>query len=500
MVEVYHTVVYCGVMTVKTARKKSVKKSSAKERVCAVFSRSLYVTVYTVFVGAVLGGAVTIAAVRYTSFGSVIPLADGGMTAVHIEEEVDLSFRPADEMKPEELRDIDLTDFWEVWRLIESEYVPKPVRYSADARAGISADDAAPADDSMPADDSASRPNREELLYGAMDGLARSTGDIYTTFFSPKDTDRFREEVLEGEVDGIIGSYIHMKGGVLTVAKAFKNGPAYAAGLRTGDLILEVDGVKTALYNLDQAVDAIRGPRGTAVNLKVYRPASDDEFELSVVRDLVEIPSVETEVRDKVFIIRLLTFTKKTPAMFRRAMLEFARQVESGGPTRILLDMRGNSGGLLGVAVHIANIFLTENSVILYEYDGTEKLRAYRSGRSIFKTAARPKMTVLVDGGTASASEILAATLRFHGLADIVGTRTTGKGSVQSVKNIGNGSSVLKITTAHWLTPEKSIISENGITPDADYAEEVKEFLKRDDTADVEEYVLRKAVRHLGAK
>ena len=281
-------------------------------RVCAVLTRPPYFAAIIIFIAAAVGCMATLAVVRYTSFASGFLLADDGASHVHIREVVDLSFRPADEKKPEELEEINLTDFWEVWRLIESEYVPKPVRYSVDENADMSADDV------MPTDDSESRPDREKLLYGAMGGLARSTGDVYTTFFPPKDTDRFREEVLEGEVDGIIGSYIHMKDGVLTVAKAFKNGPAYAAGLRTGDFILEVNGVKTALYNLDQSVNAIRGPRGTAVTLKVYRPATDDEFELSIVRDLVEIPSVETEVRGDVFVIHLLTFTRKTPAMFRR--------------------------------------------------------------------------------------------------------------------------------------------------------------------------------------
>ena len=343
-----------------------------------------------------------------------IVLMDG--VPVRVSEEVDVSFIPP-VMPPEDLRGVNLNPFWSVWRLIEGDFVPQPEQYTRRD------DDSDGPVNRVPVE----KPTRDDLLHGAIHGLTGATGDIYTNFFLPNDARDFESEVLDGEIDGI-GAYISIIDGALTVIRPIPGSPAFLTGVRAEDRILEIDGVPSSRYNLTEAANAIRGPRGSAVVLKLYRPSSEESLSLTVIREQIDIPTVETEIRNDVFVITLSTFTKQTPKLFSDAVREFVAVANDGGPDRILLDMRGNAGGILSVAVYIANMFLPEDSVVLYEYDGTEILRAFRTDGPVFKNGVLPEVTVLVDGATASASEILAAALRHYGVADIIGTKTLGKG------------------------------------------------------------------------
>ncbi len=406
---------------------------------------------------------------------------------VRIEEEVDYSFiNDVASETPEEFQDADFSEFWEVWRIIERDFVAQPERY----KNGENREES----ENVPLE--SEKLTRKDLVEGATAGLTFATNDVYTSFLPMDDAEKFREEVLDGEIDGVIGAYIAIVDDELVILKAIKRSPAAQADLRSDDVIRTIDGVPSTRYSLAEASHAIRGKRGTLVNLNIYRPSADEEFDIAILRDKVDIPTVETDVRDDVFVIHLLNFTKQTPQAFRNALQEFSNKANSGGPNRLLLDMRGNSGGVLSSAMYIAGLFLPDRSVIFYEYNGTERLRVYRTNKSAFRGDIFPPMTILVDGGTASASEILAATLRHHGIADIVGTHTTGKGSVQTVKRVGDNA-ILKITTAHWLTPDKKPIGDGGIEPDVDYEKDLRAMLKEDADADIETYALDRAVEHL---
>ena len=451
--------------------------------------RSIAGTIGIFLFGAVIGIGALVGSV-YVSKNNILlqiltgaEILHGDGIMVRVEEEIDSTFgkvSASNVVVPSDFQNVDFDDFWEVWRYIENSFVPSPEKITN----GIATESEYVLD-------------REALTTGAIKGLTFATKDKYTNFFLPRDANDFEDEVLNGEIDGI-GAYLTInENEVLEVVKPIKNSPAIRAGLRTGDLIIAIDGVDSSEYNLAEAADNIRGLRGTTVVLKIYRPIIEEEMEISIVRDRVEIPTVETEVRDGVFVITLSTFTKITPAAFRKALEEFVTVANAGGPDRILLDVRGNMGGILSVSVYIAGLFLPENAPVLYEYSGTERLKVYKTTRPAFRNNITPKMTVLVDGATASAAEILAAALRYYGIADIVGTKTLGKGSVQAIKSVGNNGALLKITVAHWLTPEKESIEGVGVVPDTDYSEELEALYKANPEADIDEITLKKALEHI---
>ena len=410
---------------------------------------------------------------------------------ISVEEEVDPTFFPSEEQQrlPSDFQSVDLAEFWEAWRYLERSFVALPAAYGKEQVGRFG--------------EPPSLPSTEAFVQGAIQGLAGAVDDPYTQFFAPEDADSFAEEVLEGEAIGVIGAYITInKEDKLTIVKAFADSPAFHGGLETDDVVLEIDTVSADSYTLDEAISHIRGPVGTPVVLKIYRPSQEETFSITLLRDQVTIPTVETEVRDDVFIIRLFSFTKQTPNAFVAALKTFAELTkEEGGATKLLLDLRGNSGGILSVALYLSGLFLSENSVVLYEYTGDEVLKVYRSERSAFRGDARPKMTVLVDAYTASASEIMASALRYHGIADIVGTVTTGKGSVQTLRSVGEDGAFLKVTTSHWLTPEKKPLGGIGIQPDVSFEDALEEFLKEERTFEEREnFLLDRALQHLRGK
>lgn len=363
---------------------------------------------------------------------------------------------------------IDLDEFWAVWSLIERDFVPKPDSKERDL-------------------------DREEMLYSAIEGLTRSTGDIYTNFLKPEEASEFKREVIEGNIDGI-GTYVSVKDGFLTIIRTIANGPAEKAGLRSNDLIIAIDGEETFNLNLSEATNKIRGKRGTEVILTILRPSNGEEFDIKVKRDKIIIPSVTTEIKEGVFIISVSSVSRKTTPDVADALVEFVKNQSVA--SKLILDLRGNAGGLLDGAIEIAGFFLEPGSVVLYEYDGTEELEAYKTKRKLFKGNV-PKITILIDSGTASSAEIIAEALRYHGIGNIIGVPSHGKGSVQTLRTVGNNA-LLKITTAHWLTPAKKSISDGGIKPDIDLTEEIEEQIKKavlsGEEFDSQEYILMKGI------
>jgi len=265
---------------------------------------------------------------------------------------------------------------------------------------------------------------------------------------------------------------IGVRGGALVVIAPLKGTPAEQAGVKSGDRILEIDGESTEGMTVDEAVQRIRGERGTAVTITIQRDDERELREIEIVRAVISIPTIETadaqspELRaDGIFVIRLFNFSAISSGLFRQALREF---VESGDD-KLILDLRGNPGGFLEASVDIASWFLPAGKVVVTEDLGGEgEPRVHRSkGLNIFNENL--KMAVLIDQGSASASEILAGALQEHGVAVLVGEHTFGKGSVQELIDVTSDTS-LKITVARWLTPNGVSISDGGLSPDIEVA------------------------------
>lgn len=302
--------------------------------------------------------------------------------------------------------------------------------------------------------------NDQDRVWGAIEGLAASFGDPYTTFFPPEENKTFQEEIL-GSFDGI-GAEIGMKNDALVIIAPLKDTPAWKSGIKAGDRLMEINGVSTHNMTDDDAVDLIRGPQGTSVKLTILRVGEKETRTFNVPREKIQIPTIDTELReDGIFVIKFYTFSENSVNLFREALLKF---VDSESD-KLIIDLRGNPGGYLESAVRIASWFIDKDDVILSEESLIGgKTKTYRSyGPRLFSD--KLSLVVLVDGGSASASEILAGALRSHKIATLVGEKTFGKGSVQELVKITDDTS-LKVTIANWLTPDGISISKQGITPD----------------------------------
>jgi len=254
-----------------------------------------------------------------------------------------------------------------------------------------------------------------------------------------------------------------MKDNVLTVIAPLKDTPAYRANIKSGDEILKIDTTLTTNLSVDQAVNMIRGTKGTTVTLTILHKGATTPTEIKIVRDTINIPTLDTQLRkDGIFVVTLYSFDADSANLFRNAMQQFV----NSGSNKLLLDLRGNPGGYLDSAVDMASWFLPEGKTVVTEDYGDNKAPdVYRSkGYNIFSNK-NLKFVILIDGGSASASEILAGAMQDNGIAKLVGSQSFGKGSVQEVTNV-TPDTLLKITVAKWLTPDGTSISEKGLTPD----------------------------------
>jgi len=320
---------------------------------------------------------------------------------------------------------------------------------------------------------SSSTPTNKEKVYGAIEGLTASYGDPYTIFFPPKETTAFEEEV-RGSFEGV-GMEIAIKDKVLTVVAPLKNTPAERAGIQPGDQILKIDKLYTGQMTVEEAIKNIRGPRGTTVTLAVKRNGGIED--IKVTRDFINIPTIDTKLRDDgVFVISLYNFSANSASLFREALREFIQS----GSNKLVLDLRNNPGGYLESAVDMASFFLPLGKTVVIEDSGVNaKQKAERSaGYNVF--TENLKMVILINEGSASASEILAGALREHAIAKLVGEKSFGKGSVQELIEITPETS-LKVTIARWLTPKGKSISENGLEPDVKVEVTKKDLEKKID-------------------
>jgi carboxyl-terminal processing protease len=308
---------------------------------------------------------------------------------------------------------------------------------------------------------SSTLPTDKELEYGMIQGYVSSYKDPYTVFFPPQEAKSFTENVT-GSFGGV-GMNVGMKDGNIVVIAPLKDSPAMKAGIKAGDIITAVDGKNMLGQASDDAVNLIRGPIDTSVKITVLHAGSKSTSDITVVRKEIKIPTLDTETKSGVFVIHLYNFSAESPDLFRKAINDFI----ASNTKYLVLDIRGNPGGYLEAAVNMASYFLKDGQVVVSERQGKDETVVNHRSTGITGVPVTTKVVVLVDGGSASASEILAGALKDQGVAKIVGEKTFGKGSVQELVNYSDGSS-LKVTIAKWYTPNGINISVNGIKPDVE--------------------------------
>jgi carboxyl-terminal processing protease len=327
-------------------------------------------------------------------------------------------------------KEVDLSLLWSVWRLLDRYYVD-PASLTID-----------------------------ELRFGAVRGLVDAVGDAYTTFMTPRESRDF-QQVLHGRLEGI-GAELALRDGVIVVVAPLKGSPAARAGLLPQDVIKSVDEVSLEGVSLEEAVQRIRGQQGTTVTLGVFRPSTSEELAFSIVREQIRIPSVEYEVltttSGSLGYLAINQFAEETVKEAREASLALKEHTLSG----VIVDLRYNGGGYLEGSIEIASLFLSTGKVVSVERRGKEAESSYVLGDAVLPDLP---LAVLINEGTASASEIVAGALQDHDRATIIGVQSFGKGTVQEVIDLPGGSS-LRVTVARWKTPEGRNLGEGGVEPD----------------------------------
>lgn len=323
--------------------------------------------------------------------------------------------------------EIDFRLFWNVWDLIGQKY--------------------------------AGNIDYQKMLYGAISGMVNSLGDPYTVFMNPDEAAKFSDE-MKGVFEGI-GAEIGMKDNQLVIISPIENSPAQKAGLLAGDKILKIDDKETQGMSLSEAVSKIRGTKGTEVKLLVGRNGFTEPKEFKITRDVIEVKDVTWEMKDEnIAYIKVRSFGENSSAEFK----DIVAEVLAKNPKGIILDLRNNPGGYLDSSVEIASKFIPEG-IIVYEEMKDGKKKEYKATGNA--TLANNKLVILVNKGSASASEIVAGALQDYSRGQIVGETTFGKGSVQDLDELKGGSAI-RITIAHWLTPKGRSIQDQGIKPDID--------------------------------
>jgi len=316
--------------------------------------------------------------------------------------------------------------------------------------------------------------DKKDLVYGAVKGLTEGLGDPNTIFFDPEDSQRFGEDI-SGHFTGI-GIEIDIRDNQLIVVAPLAGSPGEKAGLKAGDAIMAIDGTSTGGIDEDEAVKKIRGPKGSVVILTVRTNGQTSNKDVSITRDDIEVPSIESEMLEDNFLhLRIHNFSANTPVLFYTEMLKYAFTDTKG----VILDLRNNPGGFLDVGIDAAGWFIGKDKLVVTElFSSGEKEEFYSKGSALFDGIP---IVILVNKGSASASEILAGAIKYHRGVKLVGTQTFGKGTVQQLDYLSDGSSI-KVTIANWLLPDGTLIEGSGITPDIIVEQNEEDTLDKIDT------------------
>jgi len=372
--------------------------------------------------------SVSFALVAALAFGAGVLAGNSGSTATVI------SHIPliGDGLDATPDQSVDFTDFWKAWNALDVNFILTHA--------------------------SSTLPTAKDRLFGAISGLATSYGDPYTVFFPPKEAKVFAESI-SGSFAGV-GMEIDIKDNFLTVIAPLKDTPAEAAGIKAGDLIAAIDGKSTDGVPVDEAVQKIRGPIGTIVDLSIVRGGKP--LDIKIIRDTIQVPETDDglDAASGVYHIALYEFTSNSAHLFKQAFARF----RTSGSKKLVIDVRNNPGGYLEAAVDIASHFIPEGAAVVTEDFGGKEPSNVHTSLGYDDLPSKTKVVVLIDGGSASASEILAGALQDNHIATLVGTKSFGKGSVQTLMDLDGGS--LKVTVARWITPAGHWIMGNGITPD----------------------------------
>lgn len=323
-------------------------------------------------------------------------------------------------------KDVEFDLFWEVWDKVRAKYAGKI--------------------------------DNKKMVYDAINGALRSLDDPYTLFMPPDEAKRFNED-LSGHFDGI-GAEIESRDGAITVVAPLEDSPAEKAGLRPQDVILKIDNTETTNMTVNDAVDKIRGTKGTAVKLTLYREGATGPIDVSITRDNIVVKSVKVEMKEgNIGYIKVSQFGADTKELMNKALDELLVKKPKG----VIIDVRNNPGGFLDTAVDVTSLFLKERGAIVKDVDKAGKKTSYNA-------TSTPKFTdtplvVLANSGSASASEIFTGALQDYGRAKFIGVKTFGKGSVQQLEPV-SGSGAVRITIAEWLTPKDRHINKHGLEPD----------------------------------
>jgi len=349
-------------------------------------------------------------------------------------------------------KDVDFGLFWDVWQALQDSYVNRPLPDT-------------------------------KLFYSALSGLVAGAGDPYTVFMDPKIASDFNAEI-SGSFDGI-GAEIGIRDEQLVIIAPLDGTPAALAGIKSGDAIRTIDTTDTSGMSLVDAVSRIRGQRGTTVTLVLERAGAKEPITVAVVRDTITVESVKGKMiadangKENIAYFRITNFNEDTTADFNVTVTRLLQEAPQG----VILDLRDNPGGYLDSAVAIASYWVPRGPVVIERFNGAVEKAHQASGTPLLSGV---KTIVLVNAGSASASEIVAGALQDTGTATIVGTTTFGKGTVQEYRPLRDGSA-LKVTVAEWLTPNKHFIDKAGITPDVVVEE------PREQAADDDDLVLERA-------
>ena len=338
-------------------------------------------------------------------------------------------------VQPHLADDVEFSQFWDIWNFVKDTYYKQPV-------------------------------SDKELYYGALKGMVSGLNDPYSVFFDPEEAQQFASD-LEGSFSGI-GAEIGIREDKLVVVAPLSESPAEKAGLQPGDWILQIDETETTGMSVEKAVSLIRGEKGSEVVLTISRDGFDGATHVKILRDKIVVDSVKWKLDDQqIMHISISTFNHDTSGLFSEAMQEILTKDVKG----IVLDLRSNPGGLLTTAIDIASAWVGYQPVVIE--------RTKDSART-FNGIMAPRLNeiptvVLVNSGSASASEIVSGALQDYGVARIVGTQTFGKGSVQDYRELSDGSAI-KVTTASWYTPKGRTINETGLSPDDEVDYTIEQF------------------------